>query len=218
MDYEHKSIDYLRAIVSRFSAPVLLIDCGADIGLMSLRLISECPNIKRVIAFEPNPKSFSFLQQNFHFLGIDAEARNQAVSNFQGRAELKHPDFDGHDHAAFIVSSPAGDIDVCTIDSLDINEINCLILKIDVEGEEYSVIQGAVETLARAKNFVVVFEAHSQQATRTHMEPTALIAYLNKIKPCKAGVVEMPDHEIDLNRPFFEQFPQGIFNICVYPE
>src|SRR5690349_19323096 len=51
MDYERKSIDYMRTIISRFSEPVLLIDCGADIGLMSLRLISECPNIRRVIAF-----------------------------------------------------------------------------------------------------------------------------------------------------------------------
>jgi FkbM family methyltransferase len=192
------------------------VDCGADIGLMTSRLISECPNITRAIAFEPNPTSYPFLNNNMQHLKIQAEAKNKAISDFTGTAELHYPDFDSHDHAAFIVPSKTGTINVCSIDDLGLPLGSSILLKIDVEGEEYSVIRGAAKTLSRVKHFVVIFEAHHKQVQRTKIDPITLITYLRKLRPCKSTVVEVTDSEIDLNRPFFEQFVTGIYNICVY--
>lgn len=216
MEYEKKSINYISGIMSQFDEPFVLIDCGADIGLMTSRLISECPNIKRAIAFEPNPTSYPFLNNNVQLLGIQAEAKMMAISDFTGRAELHFPDFDSHNHAAFIVPSEAGPISVCAIDDLGLPAGSSILLKIDVEGEEYSVIRGATKTLSRVNHFVVIFEAHHEQVQRTKIDPVNLITYLSKLRPCKSTVVEATDSEIDLNRPFFEQFISGIYNICVY--
>lgn len=218
MDYEHQSIDYVSSIISQYNQPFFLLDCGADIGLISARLASSCSNINHVIAFEPNQHSYAFLEGNMQLLTAEAEAKNIGVSDFTGKAELQCPNFDASDHAAFIVPSENGSIDVVKIDDLGLPEGTCILLKVDVEGAEFSVIQGALDTLTRAKHFIILFEAHYKQVQRTEVDPTTILSYIRDLRPCQAKVVEQPDIEIDFDRLFFDQFPNEIFNICVHSD
>lgn len=218
MNYEYESLKYVSTIISWYNQAFCLLDCGADIGLMSARIVSICPNIKQVIAFEPNQNSYNFLKDNMQLLPVPAEAKNMAVSDFTGKAELQFPDFDSSDHAMFIVPSQNGNIDVSTIDDLCLPDLSYILLKVDVEGEEFPVIRGASNTLLKAKHFVILFEAHYKQVQRTMVDPITIISYLQGLRPCKAEVVERIGAKIDLTRPFFDQFPKKIFNICVYSE
>lgn len=216
--YEHKPVNLIQSHFSSSDQPVILLDCGADIGVLSALLVSTSDCIKKVIAFEPNARSFSRLAGNLNLLPVEAEAKNMAVANFSGMAELRHPDHDAGDHAAYIEPSAEGDIPVIKLDDLDLPEGYRLICKIDVEGGELAVLEGALKTLSSSEGYCVVFEAHRDQVKRTGIDPLKLVSLLGSIRPCKTVVAEAPDHEIDLNRPFFDQFQNRIYNICVFSD
>lgn len=215
-NYEYRSIEFITKIVRRINKPFLLIDCGADIGIISARLVSECRQIENVYCFEPNITSFEFLDNNLKLLPVKTVARNQAISDFSGKGVLHKPDFDSSDHAAFIVPDNNGSIDVTTIDELQISENENILIKIDVEGGELDVLHGASATLLNAKKFVIVFEAHYLQVKRVGVDPVDIISHVGTLGQVKAVVVEKQDVEINLNIPFFDQFPDGIYNICIY--
>ncbi len=214
--YEIDSIDFISNLLPNYNNDFTLIDCGADIGLMTARLVSECPQIKEAIEFEPNPNSFLTLKNNSKLLGINARPINKAVSDFSGKAKLITPEFDSHDHAAYIVPDEAGEIEVTSIDDLSLSNSSNILLKIDVEGAELSVIRGALDTLKNADQFVIIFEAHYRQVDRTKIDPTEIISLVNQIQPTLATVVEIKNSTINLNTPFYEQFPKEILNICIY--
>lgn len=214
-NYESKSVNLVSNLAKQLSKPILLIDCGADIGLMSLRIISECQHITQLLAFEPNKNSFPFLEININELDIDAQVYNKAVSDYSGKAEMMTPSFDNHYHAAFIEPLASGSVEVTTIDALKINALNNLILKVDVEGEELPVIRGAANTLSKAKNFIVIFEAHKRQAERKNIDPISIISFISNIRPVRVLLTEDPEILIDISKPFFEQVPGDIYNICV---
>jgi FkbM family methyltransferase len=213
--YEAESIDLLAAQVSRRPEPVTLLDCGADIGLFSALLAARCPEIARVVAFEPNPEAFRLLAGNVRRLPA-GECHEMAVSDFTGRAELQSPRPGTGDHARFIVPSPQGDVEVIRIDDLKVDPRHGLLLKIDVEGAELGVLRGAVRTLSSAPWFVVIFEAHPEVVRRTGIDPTECMRLLSSVRGCRFQVAEAPEASPREDRPFFEQVPEGICNVvCV---
>ena len=217
-DYESEMVRWLGENFLRSERPVVLLDCGADIGLVSALLVAASPSIRRVIAFEPNLRSFEVLLKNTELLGVEAEAHNVAVADFDGRGSLRLPAHDHHDHAAFLVREEHGDVPVMRVDQLGLPSGQRLLLKIDVEGGELAAVQGAAATLTSCERFCVVFEAHRLQSERTGIDPLEIVAYLNSLRPCRAVVAEDPSRPIDPTLPFFEQFPNKVSNLCVISE
>ncbi len=217
-NYERELIEMLQGHLSRKGEPVLLLDCGADLGLFSALLVSSSDKIKEVMAFEPNPRSFKLLERNLRMFPIPAKAMNVAVADFNGKGELKHPPHDDHDHAAFLVPAENGTVPVMRVDDLSLGRQRHVLLKIDVEGGELSVIRGAMKTLSASHAFSVVFEAHRDQVKRAGIEPMAIVSLLRELRPCRVTVAEAPDFPIDMTRPFFSQLPGRIYNICVFSD
>ncbi len=216
--YEYKLINLISSRISRTDEPFLLLDCGADIGLFSALLVSACEGVQEVIAFEPNVRSYGHLTSNLELLPIKAEAKNMAVADFHGTGELRFPDHDSHNHAAFIVPSEQGDIQVIKIDELGLPDSHRILCKIDVEGGELAVVKGALKTLSSSSEFAVIFEAHPEQVKRVGIDPLEVVSLLGSIRSCKAVVAEAPDREIDFSCSFFQQFPDRVHNICVFSE
>lgn len=213
--YEQASLGYINGLVSRLGRSVTLIDCGADIGLMSCRLVAANSSIKTVVAFEPNPVSFAYLESNMNALGIDARAMNVAVSNFVGRAELRYPEHDTSDEAAFIEPVADGSIPVTTIDQLELPAGGDILLKIDVEGAELAVINGAWQTLSKARRVLVVFEAHREQVRRSGIDTGEIVRRLSELGTIDVKVTEVPERSFDWTRPFFDQVDDAIYNVSV---
>jgi len=214
--YESDSVKQIAPIISSYAVDFCLLDCGADIGLMSAKFVSAFPEIKKVISFEPNHISYQYLKKNLKLLKVESEALNMGVGNFNGAAELRVPDFDSHDHAAYVVPSENGDFKVTTIDDLDLESNKGMFLKIDVEGAELSVIQGAQDTIAATENVIILFEAHPKQVERTNVDPTKIIELACSISNFEIMIMEAPEEKIDLEQEFFEQFPNQVYNICLY--
>lgn len=191
--------------IAEIGLAAILFDCGADIGMIASALIRESRLVGSVVAFEPNIEAFGFLARSAAAWPVPARAVNAAVGARSGRGRLAAPG-PGHDqHAYFIAEDPQGPIEIRRIDDERAAEGETVVLKIDVEGAEHDVVRGAMETLARAPAFVVIFEAHPKVAARCDTDPSETIRLLQSIRPIAVEVAEFPDIAIDPAKPYFEQ-------------
>ena len=210
--YETAFIEELAAIARKLPSPVTLVDVGADIGLFALKLVSACPAIQRLIAFEPNPEGFAFLKKNLEQLPFSAQAIPKGVADFEGRGTLVIPD-DGIDFAAnFIQRSDNGAIPITTIDSLSIRNAN-LCLKIDVEGGELAALKGAEQTIRSANSIVVGLEAHPGVVKRTGIDPVECLRLLESWRQFSFFVSETKQ-ALQTTRAVFAQIPETqVYNV-----
>jgi hypothetical protein len=91
LSYEAVFITSLLREAETLPRPLRFIDCGASFGLFSMRMASACHLLESIVAFEPDPEMFKILATNFRRIGLPAEARNNAVSNWRGLGELRAP-------------------------------------------------------------------------------------------------------------------------------
>jgi FkbM family methyltransferase len=132
----------------RLPADAVAVDGGAHIGVISVLLASLCP-AGHVYAFEPVPETSAYLEHNLAANGIT----NVTVERLALYRE------DGEITLAFDESYPGGShigegksrVATCRrgLERLD-------LLKLDVEGAEPAVLDGAEETLARFRPLTVV--------------------------------------------------------------
>ena len=126
----------------------LFVDVGANIGAYTV-LAGEAIG-SRVICFEPIPSTFSRLVANLGINHLDqiVKAMNIGISNEVGKLSFTY-DLDTMN--CVINKNEAKDgieVDVSKLDILLAGESPSLI-KIDVEGYETRVLEGAQETLKR---------------------------------------------------------------------
>jgi FkbM family methyltransferase len=210
--------------IARLPAPVTLIDGGADIGLFSLKTLIQCPAIRRIIAFEPNPEGFVWLRENLGRLSLSAEAIPKALGDFEGSGKLELPSAEiGElaefplDHAAcFLTPSPEGSIPVTTVDSLSLAPGGSLIVKLDVEGGEWAALRGSANAIQSASRVVIVIEAHPLVTRRTGVDPVECLRLLASWRPF-SFVAGETNTQVHINRPVFDQLPPTrVYNLICY--
>ena len=204
--YEQDLIRTCCAVLAPFSG-VTLFDCGADIGLFTALLCARCDRIARVVAFEPNDRVEQVLRHNLSQFPR-SEVHRAAVSNFIGRGKLLAPAYDLGDHARFLVAAEQG-APVITLDSLGLFGGDVL-LKIDVEGEELNVLQGARETIQKAEHCALTLEAHPQVCRRTGILPNACLSYLASLRPFRFTIAET-GRRVAPDDPILD--PARVFNV-----
>lgn len=211
--YEEDLVHALGNAIDRMAGAVTLVDCGADIGMISARLVARCRNIRAVVAFEPNPAAYGVLVQNLRALGVAGDARRAAVGNFDGRGALVGSADDPSAHAMHVVRRDDGDIAVERIDDLGLGDGPCVI-KIDVEGTEAAVVEGAARTIAGAPEVVVAFEAHPRVARRTGRDPSEVLRALRALRPFTFRTDRSPARTVTPDAPFFDQVaPDRVYNV-----
>jgi len=179
-DYEKGLIrSFCRLLEPLFD--VVLFDCGADIGTFSALVCSRTTRVTQVIAFEPNPDVAGFVKRNFAQLPIPSKVITKAVGCFQGTGRLEVPAYDNSDHARFLVPGE-GPLEVVTIDSVGLRGRDVAI-KIDVEGGELEVLEGAAKTIVSARNCVITVEANPRVAMRTQRDPVECLRFLQSLRP-----------------------------------
>ena len=209
LGYETEHVEYFASVARRMAKPVLFLDCGADIGAFSVLMALKCPSIDRILAFEPNSVAFAVLQTNLRRLPIPSEAKCVAVSNFVGNGELVASPLDKSEHVFFLEKSEHGRIPVMRVDDLDLRwEDQSVVLKLDVEGNELSVLEGARNALKRARAFAVSFEANRTVAARTKRDPMECLRFLQELRACRPTVTERPDWSLK-DKPDLFQLQDG---------
>lgn len=205
-------------IINTISKPFTLFDLGADIGTVSALTNKYCPNLHTVYAFEPNKNSFQLLQHNVSGLGKKTLCTNGAVSNFSGNVAFTSSSVSTIDHEGSIDVSKSGDTAVYSLDSWLANTTNCPVmpfvaLKIDVEGQELQVIQGATDLIKQADTVAVLLEIHPDVLKQTSTTAEQLFSELEKIRGFQWCVPKLKNQVIDRRRDFFKQFPLQQFDV-----
>ncbi len=140
------------------------IDIGANVGVWSYWLSKYA---KQVESFEPNPKIFNALK-NIKIKNVNSY--NIALSNKSGSVDLLIPKGSkGFSNQGASLSSikVQGEHKSISIEAKCLDEYNFLdvdFIKIDVEGHEHEVIEGAQETIKKFKPTMVIEmeEKHNQ--------------------------------------------------------
>lgn len=167
--------------------PGLLLDIGAHDGLLTLPF-ARLPN-SQVHAFEPLPSAMARLRAKLaaEFGGIPSHVtlHEEALGASAGEAVLTLPVLDGAkqeqwasiaktyaEHAS--VTTEAHRVRVIPLDSLGLRNVTAI--KLDAEGAEQEVLEGARETLTRSRPIlsVEVEERHRPGSTRD--VPALLVA------------------------------------------
>lgn len=130
-------------------------DIGANVGAYSILagLHVGC----RTISFEPHPMTFSYLQKNIS-LGLRTDnitLLNVGLGSTEGRIKFTS-DQDTVNHVAVNDYENVIDVQISVLDKLKLPPPS--VIKIDVEGFEWEVLNGGVLTLGNSRLQAVIIE------------------------------------------------------------
>jgi FkbM family methyltransferase len=153
-------------ILTRFAtaADRNFIDIGANIGYFSCLLAKLAGDGGKVLAIEPEPQNLKLLQQNIKLNQLrNVDVRACAVGPSEGTAllGLYKPANRGRHSIVDADAKSRIQVTVKTLDALakdsGSNGKSWALVKIDVEGYEAFVLEGAKETLPRVETLVMEF-------------------------------------------------------------
>jgi FkbM family methyltransferase len=152
------------AFLRRYLRPGdIVVDVGANIGLCTLAASRAVRDEGRVIALEPHPRIFSYLRENvaLNHAG-NVSMHNLALGDREGTLVLSDLRADDQN---FVARGRDGiEIAVRRLDQLPLPDARIALVKIDVEGYERFVLEGAAATLSRTQ--CVHFESWDQHFAR----------------------------------------------------
>lgn len=139
-----------------------VIDVGANVGQYTMVCAVSVGPSGRVYAVEPSPRVFSYLEGNIAENRLDhVQAFNCALGESDGVLQFSD---ESQDDRNGVVASGAQQVPVRRLDALPIAEASIALLKIDVEGYEKFVLDGATALLPRVEClFIETWERHFAQ-------------------------------------------------------
>jgi len=166
-DFYHAQLFYerhtLKFILGHLSPDEVFVDVGANIGGYSIRTARMA---KKVYAFEPELRNFSFLKENVRLNNLhNIDIRNVAVGGHACKARLHLSGF--HGRSSIVGKGEFVEVDCVNLDSVLEGKDNIGAVKIDVEGAEALVLKGAKDTLKRT-NFVII-EIRNPETHTSHL-------------------------------------------------
>ena len=147
----------LRLLASLVPPDKVAVDVGANKGIYTYHLSRVA---KSVVAFEPNPKMYRILRRG---LPVNATAHQVALSNRTGTAPLIIPGRSGaysNQRGTLATQSDRHgddghiDVELRTLDSFGLDNVG--FIKIDVEGHEREVLEGATDILRRDRPVLLI--------------------------------------------------------------
>ena len=149
-------LEGLRKSEKYIPADAVILDIGANIGNHSLYWAAFLKP-KKIYAFEPIPEIFSTLQKNIELNLFENTIRavNIGLSDIDSNAEISHYN-PGNICETSIKKAKNGNLKVKKLDNIDIKEGRIDLVKIDVEGHEKLVLDGAKETIQKYKPIIFI--------------------------------------------------------------
>lgn len=145
------------ALRDRLPADGVALDVGANIGVLSLLMGRLCPR-GRVIAFEPAPDNLAYLRRNVAENAL-ANVTASAIALYDRTGPLSFVFNEEYPAGSFVgTGAEAQAVDGMRLDDwmADSGLARLDLVKLDVEGAERRVLEGARETFARWRPDLIV--------------------------------------------------------------
>jgi len=186
---------------------MVVVDAGANIGTHTLALANMVGPSGAVLAFEPQRMSFQILCGNMALNSVtNARCYHAAVGAEAGKINVPALDYslpNNFGGLSLNLDIPGEQVDLKTLDSFELPALR--LLKIDVEGMELNVLQGAVQTIEKYKPCLYVENDRMQNSP-------ALMQYIGSLG------YEMYRHTLLLFNPGnYFQNPHNVFGNTVSP-
>jgi FkbM family methyltransferase len=162
----------------------VVIDVGAHIGLYSLVAARSVGSAGRVVAFEPSRENFALLSRNVRANGYDhVRLVRAALAGQNGRASLQlSPDNTGDN--SLVAPAPRSSartvetVETMTLDSYLSSEGSGVdVIKMDVQGGEPQVLDGATATLASSPDVILFTEV-----SVPHLSVEGALSYIGRLR------------------------------------
>lgn len=202
------------------AGPVVVFDVGANVGDWSKRLLASAgdPDLQ-VHAFEPASATFGRLADKLKFAGERVRLVRQALSSQTGTAQFYIAGEGLGINSLHVRSDRAAGQETVTLNTVDqyckescLNHIH--LLKIDAEGHDFAVLEGASGMLAARSISVIQFEYNALWVHARHYLKDAFtmlqpLGYsLGKVTP--KGIEFYPTYQFEL-----ESFCEGNYLACL---
>jgi FkbM family methyltransferase len=185
----------------------LFVDVGAHVGLYTLWALDA---LAVVIAVEPNPDAVGQLRENLALNGFSAEVVEAAVGAAPGRMAMGGEDLLRQHLVLDGSSSPAATatVEVRVLDDV-VGDRTVRGLKIDVEGAERLVLEGASRLLEAGRVAVMQLEWNDCSVSLLGEDRAPLAQMLDKL----GFVLARPDDEGVLHRVDRPGFGADVFAV-----
>lgn len=145
----------LMDVKNRVPEDSVIIDVGAYIGNHSMFFAQHCQ--ARVFSIEPNSEAFALLEKNIQLNGLENKTTlyNYGIGKKRGKGSIVGGSEDNMGMSQ-LKDNVEGEVVIETIDHLfsELNRVD--VMKIDVEGMEMDVLQGAANTLKKHKPLLYI--------------------------------------------------------------
>jgi FkbM family methyltransferase len=157
------------------------IDVGAHVGVHSLHAARRVGSHGTVVAFEPTPKLFEFLQRSIHLNGLEKVCRciNTAVASKEGVATFHMSRQSGHNSLCGPVTAEeetAIEVRTTSLDKLLQGMKRVDVVKIGVQGAELDVLDGMKQVLADHRDILLIVDYDAARLDRLEIKPSEWFA------------------------------------------
>lgn len=164
-EFSEGEVDLFKQVVKPGAT---VVEAGANVGSHTVALARLAGEAGRVLAFEPQRLVFQTLCANLALNSLsNVDARCEALGAAPGETFVPKIDYERENNFGGVSVGDAtrGErVRVATIDSLELSR--CDLLKIDVEGQEISVLEGARATLERCRPVLYVENDRQDRSAR----------------------------------------------------
>ncbi len=153
-----------QAFVAAVKPGDVVYDVGAHYGYYALLASALAGPSGKVLALEPSPSNLPYLRAHVELNRCtNVTVVETAISNYDGTARFENRTGSGRAHL-----SPKGlvEVPVTSLDALTQTQPLPDIMKIDVEGAEMEVLNGAKQLIARSKP-AIFLSTHSDELYAT---------------------------------------------------
>lgn len=168
MDWYRRSIDLRGQVV---------VDVGANVGHLSQFFFEAGDDATRLLSIEPLPANLEQLRKRVEAAGSPRWTLQAcAVSDREGTGLLRSSHSDEHGHDAVLVERPRNDdqgLHEVQVRRLSALAPDATVVKLDVEGHEYCVLDEALGALTGATVWAIEFHMRPDRPLPTELRRLA---------------------------------------------
>jgi FkbM family methyltransferase len=182
--YKHNAYEKYSAeiLLTRCSDGGTFIDIGAHHGFYTL-LVAALYKQCNVIAFEPVPENYKILNENIRLNNIlNTTTHNLAVSDRDETLDFKVAENSSrssfYDRSESLIVETIKVKTICLDNMLNNIPSQPLVIKIDTEGHEFSVLKGMANLLGGNEDVTLILEFNPSMLKQANQRPEELLKFI----------------------------------------